>query len=64
MTDMMSDVVELTLTVPGSMNSPGVPSFPWSPEVIENLGESERRGYVTALRDYRQKWFDSQSKKK
>ena len=64
MTEMMSDVVELTLSVPGSMNSPGVPSFPWSPEVIENMGEAERVNYLRSLRDYRKKWFDSHKKKK
>tara|TARA_Y100000593_G_C4108138_1_gene236595 strand:+ start:312 stop:491 length:180 start_codon:yes stop_codon:yes gene_type:complete len=59
----MSEIAEMTLVIPGSMNSPGVPSYPWSPADISEMGENERKSYLRILREYREKWSEHHNKK-
>ena len=53
---MMSEIVEMTMAIPGSMSSAGQPYFPWSPEYIEGLPEIERTLYLKTLRTQRKAW--------
>lgn len=50
----MLEISELTMSYPGSMSFAGAPSYPWSPEFIEELPEYERSGYLTILRKTRE----------
>ena len=43
----------MTMMFPGSMIFAGSPSFPWTPEVIEELPEWERKAYASVLNDTR-----------
>jgi hypothetical protein len=50
----MLEISELTMVYPGSMSFAGTPSYPWTPDLIENLTEVERRGYLKILRQTRE----------
>ena len=41
------------MVYPGSMSFAGAPSYPWSPEMIEELPEWERETYLRLLRSSR-----------
>jgi hypothetical protein len=60
----MMEICEMVMTIPGSMNSPGSPSFPWSPGEIEEMRDAERRAYLNLIREHRKAWADAHSKKK
>lgn len=49
----MTEIAELTIAVPGSMERAGAPHFPWPPDVIENMEEEERKGYLEIIREQR-----------
>ena len=63
--DLQQEIMELTLTVPGSMDRLGAPSFPWSPQSIEDLPEADRKNYLEALRAFRNgEWKESKRKRR
>ena len=53
----------MTMVWPGSSERAGLPSFPWAPDVIEDMEEEEREAYLKHLRETRQTFIDSFKKK-
>ena len=58
----MKEIAEMTMVFPGSMTFMGSPSYPWSPDLIENLPEWERKGYLRILENTRKEMADMGSK--
>jgi len=53
----------MTMGIPGSWLSPGVPSFSgWTPDVIEALPEGDRKYYLEYLRKTREDWEKKMAK--
>lgn len=52
----------MTMVIPGSIDRRGSPSYPWSPEEIEELTEVERKIYLDHLREVRKALHKSTNK--
>lgn len=55
--DLLQEIAEMTMVFPGSMEQVALPAYPWSPSVIEEMPEVERKFYLRVLRDTREQYL-------